>query len=337
MTAMTHPGRPRREDGQASAEFVALLLLCCLAFGALFALRGGFDGRSFGGFLARHFLCAVGGHCARDESRLVTAYGERDAATVRALAPNLVYEPGERQLPVDWRGCRRARCAEAPDDRSLDAHLVDGGRAGGGHARGRATVFTRLIRRDGRLYVQYWLYYPDSNSVLAGADKLWERSWLLPRVRNALEGSSGYPGFHRDDWEGVFLRVDPDGTTWMRASSHGHLQGCKWRACHGRWTRNTGWVRVSRGSHAGHVPFRTEQGWLSPRGSVTPRYVPHPAEPRRIPLVPGSDFEERTSTGEGLRLVPLETLDHDGYTPLDPGVKPPWRKDAYTDPESDES
>jgi hypothetical protein len=317
------------ERGQATVEFVALVLLCCLAFGALFALEGGFDGRPVGGFLVRHFVCSVSGRCDRDERRLVAAYGERDAATVRALAPNLVYEPGERQLPADWRRCRRPACADAPDERSLDAHVGAGG--------GRATAFTRLIRRAGRLYVQYWLYYPDSNTALAGADRLWERSWLLPRLRRLVKGTPDYPGFHRDDWEGVFVRVNPDGSTWMRASSHGHVQGCKWRACHDRWARNSGWVRVSRGSHSGHVPFRSEPAWQDLAKTGNRRYVPKAGPPRRVPLVPGRDFDERSTTGEGLRLVPLETRDHRRYRPLEPDVKPPWSKDAYMDPESEES
>jgi hypothetical protein len=304
------------------------MLLCCLSFGALSAVKDGFDGRSFGGFLTRQLVCAVSGRCDRDERRLAAAYGEHDAATVRELAPNLVYEPGERQLPVDWLGCRRPRCAEAANNPSLDAHSAGTG--------ARATAFTRVLRRHGRLYVQYWLYYPDSNSVLAGADTLWESSWLLPRLRRLLSGRSDYPGFHEDDWEAVFVRVDPDGATWMRASSHGHLQGCKWLACHHRWVRSTGWVRVSRGSHAGHVPFRGERRWQR-RRPAAPRYVPLPDGPRRVPLLPGRDLDERTTTGEGLRLVPLETRDHQGYLPLDPGVKPPWLKDAYTDPESGRS
>jgi hypothetical protein len=320
----------RTQRGQATVEFVALVLLCCLALGALFALKGNFDGRAYAGFVARHVLCAATGRCQADERRLAAAYGERDAATVRALAPNLVYEPGERQLPVDWRLCRRPRCAGAPDDRTLDAHLGDAGRH-------RATAFTHVIRRRGRLYVQYWLYYPDSNSVLAGADRVWERSWLLPRLRRLFQRTSAYPGFHEDDWEGVFVRVDPDGTTWTRASSHGHVQGCKWLACHERWVLSTGWVRVSRGSHAGHVPYRAERRWGGCVRPAAPRYVPLPARPRHAPLLPGSDFDERTTTGEGLRLVPLETVDRRRYRPLDPEVKPPWRKRAWSNPESGRS
>ena len=325
--------RPGAQRGQATVEFVALLLICCLAFGASIALGAGFDGRSFGGFLARHVVCAVGGRCDRDERLLTEAYGARDGAMVRALAPNLVYEPGERQLPVDWRRCRRPGCAEAPDDRMLDAHVGGGDR--GAVGRGRATAFTRLMRRAGRLYVQYWLYYPDSNSVLAGADRVWARSWLLPRIRELVSGTPDYPGFHEDDWEGVFVRLDPDGTAWIRASSHGHLQGCKWLACHDHWVRGTGWVRISRGSHAGHVPFRGERRWRSRARPAAPRYTPLPAPPRRTPMLPGRDLNERTTTGEGLRLVPLEGLDHGDYRPRDPGVKPPWDKGAYGDPEAD--
>ncbi len=320
---------PAAQAGQAAVEFVALLLICCSALGALLTVGRGFDGRSIGGFLARHVVCAVSGRCDRDERALIEAYGERGAARVRALAPNLAFVGGERQLPVDWRGCRRAECAATPDDRALDAHVTDGG--------GRATAFTRVVRRNGRLYVAYWLYYPDSNTALAGSDRLWERSWLLPRMRRLLDGTSDYPGFHRDDWEASFLRVDRDDATWARASSHGHFQGCKWRDCHDSWMRSTGWVRVSRGSHSGHVPTRAERRWLVPDGPVPPRFVPHLARPRRFPLMPGRDLDERSTTAEGLRLVPLETLDRGGYVPLDPSVKPPWQKRAYGDPESGES
>ena len=206
----------------------------------------------------------------------------------------------------------------------------------------RATAFTHVIRRGGRLYLQYWLYYPDSNSALAGSDRLWERSWILPRMRELVSGTPDYPGFHRDDWEGVFVRIDPDGSTWVRASAHGHYQGCKWRECRNEWIRPTGWVRVSRGSHAGHVPFRVTPRPHNPRnGPGTPRFITPPQWPSphrpRVPLVPGRNLDERSTSGEGLRLIPLEPLDRDSYRPLDDDVRPPWRKRAYSDPETGES
>ena len=326
------------ERGQASVELVGLVLLVSLALTGVGALSPHVDPRSVGGFLAHHIACAASAGCHAPERALARAYGDDTAAALRAHAPNLVYESGERQLPVDWRRCRHARCASAPDDPALDAHL--GGRARG--VRVRATAFTRVIRRGGRLYLQYWLYYPDSNTAFAGSDRLWERSWLLPRIRELVAGTPDYPGFHRDDWEGVFVRIDPDGSTWVRASAHGHYQGCKWRECRNRWIRPTGWVRISRGSHAGHVPFRLEPRPRDPREPPPPpRYLPL-REPsrlrdRHVPLVPGRNLNERTTSGEGIRLIPLERLDRRSYRPLDPKVKPPWRKRAYSDPESGES
>jgi hypothetical protein len=293
-------GRAREgELGQASVEWVGLVLVCVLALGAFAAFVPSMDGRSFGGFLAHRIVCAVRGGCDDGGRALVDAYGGPGAALVRSQAPSLVYERGERQLPVDWRRCRRPECAQAPDEAGLDVHRSDAGE--------RATVFTRLRRVGGRTYIQYWLYYPDSNTTLAGADRAWEASLLLPRLRELVSGSGDWPGYHRDDWESVQVRLDPDGSAWVRASSHGHYQGCKEAECRGRWARHGGWSRVSYGSHAGHIPDG------------------------------GPDPRERTTTAEGLRLIPLETHDRRGYRRLDGDVAPPWRKEVYVDPLSDGS
>jgi hypothetical protein len=298
------------EAGQAAPEWVGLVLVVSVALGALGAAGPSIDGRSFAGFLAHRVVCAARGGCDDGERALARAYGARVAARVREHAPNLVYERGERALPVDWSACRRTDCGDAPDDPSLDVHRSDRGL--------RATVFTRVQRRRGRTYFQYWLYYPESNTSFAGADKAWEASWLLPRIKKLVTGSGDWPGFHRDDWESYQVRLDPDGSAWVRASSHGHYQGCKSRRCHNRWVGRTGWTRVSRGSHAGHIPLLEGHDGLRP-------------------LYPGRDLRERTTTAEGLRLIPLETHDRRRYRRLDEDIAPPWRKDAYDDPTSDES
>jgi hypothetical protein len=322
---------PRSERGQATVEFAALVLLASLALGALAALGPRFDGRSFGGFLASRTLCAVERDCHRSDQALARAYGERDAALVREHAPNLVYERGERQLPVDWRRCRQPDCAVAPDEPNLDVHRSDAGE--------RATVFTRVLRRDGRTYLQYWFYYPDSNTVVAHSDIAWEAAWSIPRLRRIVGRSPGYPGAHPDDWEAYVVRLDPDGSAWVRASSHGHWQSCKEADCRHEWTARTGWTRVSRGSHAGHIPLHRERRGMAlpmPSPHVPPRTEPV-QQPRGTPLLPGHDLEERVTTAEGLRLIPLETHDTDRYRPQDDDVAPPWEKDVYRDPESDES
>src|SRR4051812_24674816 len=164
----------RPEGGQAAIEWIGLVLLVALSLGALPLLGVHVDGRSFGGFLTHRIVCAVKGGCRDGDIALARAYGKRDAELVRRYAPNLVYEHGEPSLPVDYRRCRSRRCSDAPDDHDLDAHRSAKGE--------RATVFVRVLRRDGRTYIQYWFYYPDSNTAWAGSDRLWERSGLLPLV-----------------------------------------------------------------------------------------------------------------------------------------------------------
>ncbi len=156
---------------------------------------------------------------------------------MREHAPNIVYEPGERQLPVDFRECRAVRCAAAPDDRDLDVHRTDAGRP--------ATAFTRVdpSRRQ---------HLPP---VLA----------LLPRLELDVRGLGpaveagrrlgDWPGCHDDDWEGYQVRLDRRAGARVRSTSHGHYQWCKQAECRDRWGPRTGWTRVSRGSHAGHIPL----------------------------------------------------------------------------------
>jgi hypothetical protein len=303
----------RSEDGQAAIEWTGLVMLVALALGALPLAGLHVDGRSLGGFLAHRIVCAVKGGCDDGDRALARAYGGRDGELVRAHAPDIVYEHGEPSLPVDYRRCRSRRCSDAPDDHELDVHRTGAGR--------RATVFVHLIRRGGRRYIQYWFYYPDSNTTWMGSDTLWKLSGL-PLVSLVTRGSARYPGFHPDDWEGYQVRVDRDGRVFARATAHGHYQGCKQAVCHNRWVPATGWTRVSRGSHAGHLPVDLLR-----------------EDPLRLrPRYPGVDIHERTTTGDGLRLVPLERVDQRHYRPLEAGgVEPPWRKRAWRQPEGGSS
>ena len=183
-----------------------------------------------------------------------------------------------------------------------------------GAARG---LFPSHLHEGGSTYIQYWLYYPDSNTTLAGSDKLFKYS--PPGVRvisRLLTGKWRYPGFHNDDWEGYQVRIDADGDTSVRATAHHGYQWCKQRQCHNQWGDWTGWTRVSRGSHAGHIPME-RHGWRE--HTYTPSY-------------PGVDVDERTTTAAGLQLVPIEPLAGRGDT-FDE-IAPPWQKDVYRDPRS---
>ena len=265
----------------ATVEWSATTLLVAAALAAAVTLAPAIDGRPLGAAVLKALVCAVRQDCGDD---LDEAYGATDAALVRRHAPNLVYERGTYSLPVDYRRCRSHRCSDAPDDRDLDATRSKRGEP--------ATAFTHVVRRNGRTYIQYWLYYPDSAS-----------SWMgSRRITKHLPDD---PFHHPDDWEGYVVRIDPDGSRWVKATSHGHWQWCKHGGCRGRWGPQTGWTRVSRGSHSGHIPLGRAR--------------------------------ERTTTAPNVRLVPAERVDQRRYRALDDGIKPPWRKSAWTDPEAPDS
>jgi len=309
----------RSEHGQATIDWTATVLVVALALGALLAVGPRVDGRSFGAFLAHEIACAIRGGCDDGDSALARAYGERDAALVRAHAPGIVYEPGTFTLPIDWRSCRSHRCSDAPDDRDLDAHYAT--RSGL-----QATAFTRVVRRGGETFIQYWLYYPDSTTTAGNAAGAWNTTKKVSPV-----DVPDYPGAHKDDWESFQVRIDSAGRARVRASSHHWYQGCKQRRCRNTWTPATGWTRVSRGSHAGHIPLRSQITDI--RLALSRK--PIQADRRYETQYPGLDIRERTSSAAGLRLVPLETIDRSRYRPLDDGIKPPWEKEVYREPESD--
>ena len=205
------------ESGQATVEWTGLLLLVCLLAGGMLAVAPVVDGRSFGGFLAHRIACAARGGCHDGDAALARAYGpptprwcastRRGSSTSRASA--------------SCRSTTRVAAAAPAPTRPTTATSTPTARDAGE----RATVFTRLLRRGGRTYIQYWLYYPDSNTTWAGSDGIWERNKLLPLIGKVVRGTGDYPGFHEDDWEGYQVRIDPDGRVWARATLARPLPG----------------------------------------------------------------------------------------------------------------
>jgi hypothetical protein len=302
----------RSEVGQATIEWTGVVLVVALALGAAVAFVPAVDGRSFGGWLAQRILCAMRGGCESGGDGLARAYGARDAALVRRYAPNIAYEPGTFTLPVDFRRCRSHTCSDAPDDPSLEADRS--ARTGT-----PAAAFTHVVHSGGETFLQYWFYYPDSPSTFAGSHA----------VLKHLPG--GDPADHPDDWEGYQVRVDAGGNALVRASSHHAYQGCKEIQCKNRWIAWTGWTRVSKGSHAGHIPYATEWavGRARRRGPAARTVTGY------RPLYPGRDLHERTTSAAALELIPLETLAPPALGTDFGEITPPWRKEVYADPLSD--
>jgi hypothetical protein len=311
----------RGERGQATVEWLALILLAALLLLGLLAALGD---RLPGGELARSVLgrivCAVrlDGSCGDDgAAALALAYGAELAVTVREHAPDLLYEDDMLALPVDYRRCRVAACSDGPAvgtvTRSLSGervvafvHVVDCRPAA--LAQSREAGYDCSGDRAGNVYLQYFFYYPTSSTAAA-----------LP----------GEAGFHRDDWESLQVRISPDGSADIRASSHhgynyeysklnagsdagGAIGGSVNDAVEavgarpkGGWGPNTGQLHVSGGSHAGNAKHDGQ----------TP---------------------DRTTPGHRLLLIPIETLSaRDRATVFE--VTPPWHKPVYTDPESEQT
>jgi hypothetical protein len=295
---------------------VGLVLLVALLFATILAFLGPLTrALSLVSSLGEKLICAarLADSCDPDPP-LAGVYGLELARAVRRHAPALLYERGMRALPVDFRSCRAPACSDAHGDgvvflsRSGEpatafVHVIDcrpgvvlqAGGVDGGHCTGTSA---------GRLYLQYWFYYPDS-ATLRG----------LP--------VAGRKGFHRDDWESVQVRIAPGGGVEVRASSHrgyNHSRGPQnWGAesgieplrfaaeavgarDRGGWGPETGVLFVSGGSHAGSVD---------------------------APLLNYS----RLTPPHRLRLVALESIDPEDRSAF--SVSPPWRKQVWLDPEAE--
>ena len=219
---------PRNEAGQSAIEWSALVLIVALALAGLGYAVTRMEAWRLGDALVEAIVCAVGDGCP--VGSVEEAYGAELARTLRRYTPNILYERRSAQLPVDFRRCRTVDCADGAD-RAAPIAESDLGLP--------VTAFTHVIDRrpaGGSLYLQYWLYFPESFSGGIG--------------RGLGPVSDRWPGFHPDDWEGFQVRIARDGQIASRATAHGDYKNFKRSTGWGPWT---GWYRVSGGSHAGHL------------------------------------------------------------------------------------
>jgi hypothetical protein len=252
-------------------------------------------------------LCAVAmaDRCG-DEPTLIAAYGTEVGKLVRRHMPTILFERGSRALPVDFRRCRAVACSDGTARGLVQRTDVDL----------PVTAFVRVVDcrdadpgavecsgpRAGNLYIQYWMYYADS-ATLRGVP---------------IAGAAGY---HRDDWESVQIRIQPDGGIDERASSHhgyNHVQSA-----------------VNAGSDAGILPLRdaAESIGVRPRNGWGPE--------TRLLVVSGGSHAgntngflriDRVTPSRRVHLVPLEPIAAAGGYGF--AVSPPWRKEVWRDPEA---
>lgn len=150
----------------------------------------------------------------------------------------------------------------------------------------------------GNLYIQFWAYYPGSQTSRA----------LL-----------GDLGFHRDDWESWQVRVTPAGADARASSHHGYngdsgdaVNDTGWLGGKAGWAESTGRYAISGGSHAGRV------------GSAGAPPVRRPSSLERGP--------RRWTPAASVRVIPIESL-RDERDEFRFEVVPPWEKPVFLDPE----
>ena len=305
--------RAGRERGQATPEWVGLMLLMALLFLAAFAkLEPLRLGLSLARALGSNLLCAVRLEDTCGEgSKLEAAYGAELAATVRHHAPEVLYEQGMRALPVDFRSCRSAACSDGAEEGTV-------WRSRSGEP---ATAFVRLIdcragsrsdpaadcsgARAGRTYIQYWFYYPES-ATLRGVPV------------------AGARGRHDVDWESVQVRIASDGGAETRASSH---RGYNYGGGAGNWGSDAGIGPLNAVAEV--VGARAPSGWGPETGLVFVSGGSHAGKASGDPL----RYSRHTPAGR-LRLIALESLAAEGERFA---VSAPWLKAVWRDPESDET
>jgi hypothetical protein len=303
----------RSERGQGTVEWVGLVCLLSLLFVGMVAADVKVPGAALARAVASRILCAaaIADDCG-DEPALIAAYGTEVGKLVREHMPTILFERGSRAVPVDFRRCRRTSCGDAlrrgfvsRTDTGLPltafVHVLDC--RSDAAKRSEAAGVDCSDPRRGNLYIQYWTYYADS-ATLRG----------IPIV--------GRQGYHRDDWEGVQIRIRPDGTVDARASSHDGFNSHP--GVVGGWASDIGLTAVKEAEEA--IGLRGGNGWGPETHLLTVSGGSHAGS------VTGIVHFERLARGHLVHLIPLEAIAAMSRARF--AITPPWRKRAWFDPEA---
>jgi len=301
------------ERGQGTVEWVGVLCVVSLLRAGLVVAGVRVPGEGLARAVASRILCAaaLADHCG-DEPGLIAEYGDEVGRLVRVHMPTILFEKGSRAVPVDFRRCRESSCGDAAERgivRRTQAglpvttfvHVVDcrPGAAEDSEAAGADCSGARA----GNLYLQYWLYYADS-ATLRGVP------------------IAGEEGYHRDDWEGVQVRIRPGGRVEARATSHNGFNERPGKVS--GWASDAGVVPVKEAEEA--VGLRSSNGWGPETGLLIVSGGSHAGNVAGVPDL------ERLTPGRSVHLVPLEPLAN--ATDARFAVSAPWRKHAWHDPEA---
>jgi hypothetical protein len=301
------------ERGQSTVEWVGTLCVVSLLLAGLVGLGVRVPGTALARSVASRILCAaaMADGCG-DEPALIAIYGTEIGKLVRRHMPILAFEQGSRAVPIDFRRCRSSACGDGSarglvhrTDRRLPVtafvHVVDcrPGAAEGSEAEG----VDCSGERAGYLYIQYWTYYADSATFrgVPVADEL---------------------GYHRDDWEGVQLKIGPDGRVEERATSH---EGFNYARSTWNWGSDAGIGPLRDAAEA--LGGRPRNGWGPETHLLLVAGGSHAGAAIGIPHI------DRFTPGRRVHLIPLEPIA--ATTGARFAISPPWRKRVWSDPEAE--
>lgn len=295
-------------------EWLGSLLVIALLLLALVAAGVRVPGMALARSIASRILCAaaLAERCG-DAPGLIAAYGTEVGGLVRRHMPSLMFERGSRAVPVDFRRCRETACGDAKEHgfvRRTKAglpvtafvHVID--------CRPRAAEDSEAAGADcsspraGNLYIQYWTYYADS-ATFRGVPVL------------------GDAGYHRDDWEGVMIRIRSDGSVDQRATSHNGFNQRPGPV--GGWASDAGVGPVKRAEEL--VGLRAENGWGPETHLLLVSGGSHAGNTAGIPRI------ERITLRGDVHLIPLEPIAISAKAHF--VISPPWHKRAWYDPEAE--
>jgi hypothetical protein len=303
----------RSQRGQSTVEWVGTLCVVALLLVGLVAAGVRVPGADLARAIASRVLCAaaLADGCG-DEPTLIAAYGTEVGKLVREHMPMLAFEQGSRAVPVDFRRCRSTECGDgsarglvhrSEEDMPVSAfvHVIDC--RGDEGERTEAEGADCSGSRAGNLYIQYWTYYADSATLRD-----------IPIV--------GAEGFHPDDWEGVQIRIRPDGGVDERASSH---NGYNYARSIANWGSDAGLDPLRDAAET--LGARATNGWGPETGLLLVSGGSHAGNAAGIPHV------DRFTPGRRVHLIPLEpvaAIDTSTFA-----IEPPWRKKVWRDPEAE--
>ena len=152
-------------------------------------------------------------------------------------------------------------------------------------------LYVHAVHANGYTYLEYWEYLPDS--------------------RTAHTGIATFDGYHHDDWEGVIVKLRPDGAeVGARASAHLGWAGRHpwWQLAANDWAPDPQGVYRASGSHAGSF------------------------QPDGIDLA-GDRWDGGGRSSPSPLLLPADRA-RIGAPAFDPAATAPWQKQAWSDPET---